>query len=107
MGNREWGFMLAASPCDAHDFNEVTLAVELVRQENSTMKSTEISTDNPLEMIWAIREKIYEETKEMTSEEWSNYLREATEWFELEMKRVHAEKQAAIAAGQIVKKPWE
>jgi len=71
------------------------------------MKSIEIPTDDPLEMIWAIREKMYEETKDMTSEEWSAYLREAMEWYEREIQQIRAEKQAAIAAGQIVKKAWE
>ena len=71
------------------------------------MKSIEIPTDNPLEMIWAVREKIYEETKDMTSEEWSEYLRRANERSELEMQRIRAKKQAAIAAGQVVKKAWE
>ena len=71
------------------------------------MPEYSIDSDNPLEMIWAIREKIYEETKDMTREERSNYLREATDWFESEMKRIRAEKQAAIAAGQVVKKAWE
>ena len=71
------------------------------------MKSIEIPTNNPLEMIWAVREKIYEETKDMTNEEWSEYLRKANERCELEMQRIRAEKQAAIAAGQVVKKAWE
>jgi len=71
------------------------------------MPEYNINSDNPLEVVRAIREKIYEETKEMTSEEWSKYLREATEWFESEMQRIRAEKQVAIAAGQIVKKVWE
>jgi len=29
----------------------------------------DVNSDSPLEMIWAIREKIYEETKHMTQEE--------------------------------------
>ena len=71
------------------------------------MKSIEIPTDNPLQMIWAVREKIYDETKDMTSVEWSEYLRKANERCELEIQRIRAEKQAAIAAGQVVKKAWE
>ena len=33
------------------------------------MPEYDINSDNPLEMIRAIREKIYEETKDMTQEE--------------------------------------
>jgi hypothetical protein len=33
------------------------------------MPEYDINSDNPLEMVWAIREKIYEETKHMTQEE--------------------------------------
>ncbi|MCL2624165.1 MAG: hypothetical protein FWD31_10920 [Planctomycetaceae bacterium] len=33
------------------------------------MPEYDINSDNPLEMVWAIREKIYEETKHMTVEE--------------------------------------
>lgn len=71
------------------------------------MKSTDIPMDNPLQMIWAVREKIYEQTKNMTKEEWLEYLRKTNEQFELEIQHLRAEKQAAIAAGQVVKKPWE
>ena len=33
------------------------------------MPEYSIDSDNPLEVVWAIREKIYEETKHMTVEE--------------------------------------
>jgi len=33
------------------------------------MPEYDINSDNPLEMVWAIREKIYEEIKDMTKEE--------------------------------------
>lgn len=39
------------------------------------MKTIEIPTDNPVKMIWAIREKHYEETKNMTPDEKSEYTR--------------------------------
>jgi hypothetical protein len=33
------------------------------------MPEHDINSDNPLEMVWAVREKIYEEIKDMTAEE--------------------------------------
>jgi len=33
------------------------------------MHEYDINSDNPLEMVWAIREKIYDEIKDMTKEE--------------------------------------
>ena len=33
------------------------------------MPEYDINSDNPLEIVWAIREKIYEEIKDMTKEE--------------------------------------
>jgi len=71
------------------------------------MPEYDINSEGPLKMIWAVREKIYEETKDMTSEEWSEYLRQANERCELELQRIRAEKQAVIATGHIVKKAWE
>ncbi|MCL2347067.1 MAG: hypothetical protein FWC50_02280 [Planctomycetaceae bacterium] len=53
------------------------------------MKSTDIPTDNPLEMVWAIREKIYEETKDMTPEEEREYTRKQSEAFRRLMKEVN------------------
>jgi hypothetical protein len=46
------------------------------------MKTIEIPTDDPLKMIWAIREKIYEETKDMTDEEEREYTRKKVESFQ-------------------------
>jgi len=40
------------------------------------MPEYDINSDNPLEMVWAIREKIYEETKHMTVEERMAYTRQ-------------------------------
>ena len=37
------------------------------------MPEYDINSDNPLEVVWAIREKIYEETKHMTVEERMEY----------------------------------
>ena len=71
------------------------------------MKSIEITTDDPLQMIWAVREKIHEETRDMTEAEWDAYVQASNDRAETALARIRAEKQAAIAAGQIVKKPWE
>jgi hypothetical protein len=44
------------------------------------MPEYDINSDNPLEMVWAIREKIYEETKHMTKEEhMAHLIRQADE----------------------------
>lgn len=42
-----------------------------------------------IEMIWAIREKIYEETKSMTREEKSEYTRKQCDEFHELMKEVN------------------
>jgi len=76
-------------------------------QENDLMPEYDINSDNPLEMIWAVREKIYEETKDMTEAEWVAYVQESNDRAEVVMAKIRAEKQAAIAAGQVVKKAWE
>lgn len=44
------------------------------------MKTLDILSEDPMEMIWAVREKIYEETKNMTDEEFLAYQREASDW---------------------------
>lgn len=51
------------------------------------MKTIELPTDDPLVMVRAIREKIYEETKDMNCEDFEKYLRESSDWFELEMSK--------------------
>ena len=44
------------------------------------MPEYDINSDNPLEMVWAIREKIYEEIKDMTKEErMAHLIRQADE----------------------------
>ncbi len=43
------------------------------------MPEHDINSDDPMEMIWAVREKIYEETKDMSNEEFGALLREAHE----------------------------
>ena len=53
------------------------------------MKTIEIPTDDPLKMVWAIREKIYEETKGMTPEEESEYSRKKVEEFQQLTKEVN------------------
>lgn len=75
--------------------------------ENSVMKTIDIPTDDPLKMIWAVREKIHDETKNMSTEQWSDYLREANERVLAKMARIRAEEQEGVAAGKKVKKAWE
>jgi hypothetical protein len=53
------------------------------------MKTIEISTANPLKMIWAIREKMYEETKYMTDDEESEYTRKKVESFHQRMNALN------------------
>ena len=53
------------------------------------MPEYDINSDNPLEMVWAIREKIYEETKDMTPEEEREYTRRQSEAFRRLMKEVN------------------
>ncbi len=48
-----------------------------------------IYSDDPLEMVWAIREKIYEETKEMTPQEFTEYIRKGNEDFNRKMAEVN------------------
>jgi len=43
------------------------------------MPEHDINSDDPMEMIWAVREKIYEETKDMSHEEFGALLRQASE----------------------------
>ena len=43
------------------------------------MTQFDIHSDDPMEMVWAVREKIYEETKNMNHEEFSAYLHAASE----------------------------
>lgn len=43
------------------------------------MPKYNIQSDDPMEMIWAVREKMYDETKEMNHEEFSAYIRKGSE----------------------------
>ncbi|MGL6227076.1 MAG: hypothetical protein ACRC10_10695 [Thermoguttaceae bacterium] len=45
------------------------------------MLTIEIPTDDPLKMVWAIRQKQYDETKQMTNEEQREYTRQKCEAF--------------------------
>lgn len=57
------------------------------------MKTIDIPTDDPLKMIWAVREKIYDETKEMSTEQWNDYVQKGVDEFEREIaKRRNASK---------------
>lgn len=55
------------------------------------MKTIDIPTDDPLQMVWAIREKIYEETKNMTPEEESEYSRKQVDEFRRLMDSVNVD----------------
>ena len=46
------------------------------------MQTIEKQTDGSLQMIWEIREKIYEETKDMSHEAYRAYLRKHVDSFE-------------------------
>ena len=46
------------------------------------MTTIKIPTDDPLKIVRAIREKIHEETKEMSNEEFSQRLRKHADSFE-------------------------
>ncbi|MCL2348335.1 MAG: hypothetical protein FWC50_08750 [Planctomycetaceae bacterium] len=54
-----------------------------------------------------VREKIHEETKDMTETEWNACVQESNERTEAAIVRIRTEKQAAVAAGQVMKKAWE
>lgn len=47
----------------------------------------DIYSDDPLEMIWAVREKIYEETKDFSVEQWNDYLLSAATRVETDVER--------------------
>lgn len=53
------------------------------------MPKYDIHSDDPLEMVWAIREKHYEETKNMTPEEKAEYYRRKADRF-LSMEKTGA-----------------
>lgn len=55
------------------------------------MSEYDIHSDDPMEMIRAVREKIYEETKEMTNEEFGAVLREASESYRLKAASIRLE----------------
>ncbi|MGL6196903.1 MAG: hypothetical protein ACRC2T_18980 [Thermoguttaceae bacterium] len=50
-----------------------------------------INSDDPLEMVWAIREKISDETKNMSREEYRAYIRQASENAKKDMARLRDE----------------
>ena len=56
-----------------------------------TTPKYDINSDDPLEMIWAVREKIYEETKDMSDDEFRSLLRQASEWARNETKKLRPE----------------
>lgn len=55
------------------------------------MPKFDIYSDDPLEMVWAVREKMYEETQNMSPEEFSRYIRKEADEFEKDMEQVRSE----------------
>lgn len=55
------------------------------------MPKYDIHSDDPIEMVWAVREKMYEETQNMTPEEFSRYIRKEADAFDQDMKKIRAE----------------
>jgi len=53
------------------------------------MPKYDIHSSNPLEMVWAIREKIYEETKSMTMVERMAYTHRQADECRREMKEIN------------------
>ena len=53
------------------------------------MPEYDINSDNPLEMVWAIREKIYEEIKDMTKEERLAHLTRQADEARRKMKEIN------------------
>ena len=60
------------------------------------MTQHNIHSDDPLEMIWAVREKMQEETNDMTDEEREKYYRTGSQrvWAEIDQ---YAEKENSLA----------
>lgn len=71
------------------------------------MSQYDINSNDPLEMVWAIREQIQEETKDMTREEYREHVRKASEWMNREIEHRRQQIAADRAAGIPVKFPWE
>ena len=53
------------------------------------MPEYDINSDNPLEMVWAIREKIYEETKNMTQAERMAHMTRQADEFRRSMQEIN------------------
>lgn len=51
------------------------------------MKTFEMQTSESMNMVWAIREKINEETKDMTNEEFAAYIRKGSERAQEEIEK--------------------
>ncbi|MGL6225719.1 MAG: hypothetical protein ACRC10_03725 [Thermoguttaceae bacterium] len=71
------------------------------------MTKYNIDSDDPLEMVWAIRDKIREETKNMTREEYHAYIQSGCERVDRDIERIRRQKAADRAAGIPYKFPWE
>ena len=54
------------------------------------MKMIEIPTSESLELIWAIREKVNEETAKMSREEFATYIRKGCEHAQDEIEKRRA-----------------
>ena len=58
-------------------------------EEIHTMPEYDINSKDPVEMFWAIREQIYEETKHMTIKELMEYSRQGAEEYRQLKKEVN------------------
>lgn len=57
------------------------------------MPQYDINSDDPLEMVWAIREKHYEETKNMSPKEKTEYYRKKADEFRKTREKVDSTKK--------------
>ncbi|MCL2120025.1 MAG: hypothetical protein FWH27_16530 [Planctomycetaceae bacterium] len=55
------------------------------------MPEYDINSNDPLEMVWAIREKIYEETKDMTAEERRAHMTRQANEFRQSLREINVE----------------
>lgn len=63
------------------------------------MKKYDIHSNDPLEMVWAVREKINEDTRRMTREEWMELLRKTREKFSREKEIFQREHHQRCSSG--------
>lgn len=56
------------------------------------MKTIETTADSTMEMVWAICEKINEETKSMTDQQWIEYVTNGSRDFHNEIEQIRKER---------------